>query len=228
MEMIKYNTAILTNANELFNTSTFVDRVYCFLVELGMELNYGDYISKYYKNGMIKLLKSLDLYKTTGRGDNKITLIDPRIAFVVDTTIADSTTQAKSIIKLVNQEYNFDNFIEYSLEKYNQLECGQAKKTVGSFSTYIIYNPNNELYKIGMSKNVYNRFSQLKNEVAPNIELIAYCENDYESEIHFKYKEKRRFGEWFSLTMDDVLDIYSAYNFEEFVKQSTKECSVSI
>jgi hypothetical protein len=216
MEMVKYNTAILTNANELFNTSTFVDRVYCFLVELGMDLNYGDYISKYYKNGMIKLLKSLDLYKTTGRGNNKITLIDPRIAFVVDTTIADSTTQAKSIIKLANQEYSFDKFTEYSLEEYNKLECGEAKKTVGSYLTYIIYNPNNELYKIGMSKNVYNRLSQLKNEVAPNIELIAYCEKDYESEIHFKYRDKRKFGEWFNITIDDVLDIYSAYGFKEF------------
>ena len=216
--MIKYNTAATKNTNELFNTSTFVDRVYCLLVDLGMDLKYGEYISKYYKNGMVKLLKSLNLYKTTGRGNNKITLIDPRIAFVVDTTIADSATQAKSIIKLVNQEYNLDKFTEYSLEKYNHLECGKANKKVGSYSTYIIYNPNNDLYKIGMSKNVYNRFYQLKKEVASNIELIAYSEINYESEIHFKYKEKRQFGEWFNLTMDDVLDIYSAYNFQEFVK----------
>lgn len=206
------------NNHELLNTSAFIDRVFTVLTELGLNLNYGDFVSKCYKNGIIKVLKSLNLYQTTGRGNNKKVLVDERILFIINTTATtDNKLYATSLIDLVNGRVNMSLFQDKEPTKeYNELEIGAETRQLGNFATYIFFNPITGLYKIGMSKNVQNRFFQLKREVSEKLQAIAVCHENKESEIHFKYKNKRVFGEWFSIDLNDVLDIITDYGFKNY------------
>ena len=80
-------------------------------------------------------------------------------------------------------------------------------------NTYVMYNPINDLYKIGKSKNVFIREKILKC-AAPEIKLILSCEDDIEAELHDEFAAKRRRGEWFALTANDVLDLVEKYGFK--------------
>lgn len=216
MKLVEFDTSKINNAHELFNSAKFIDRVYSFLTGFGMEINYGDFVSKFYKNGMVRLLKSLGLYKTIGRGGNKKTYIDYNLHFIVDTTIKDANHHAKSIIRLMDGGYAFHKYEKTPPKEYFSLPCGLQKRQAGNYATYIILNPNNSLYKVGVSKNIYDRLTQLKREVSPDLKIIAVCEKNHEREIHFKYREVRQFGEWFSLSTDDVLDIFNEFKFKSF------------
>lgn len=208
-------TKFIPGFTERYNDTTFIDRVYCLLTEDEINLSYGSYISKVYKNGMIKVLKSLNIYQTTGRGSNKIVMVHPRIKLAIDTTIVEAEHIGRNIVHISLGKYDMTPFIELDLVKYTLLAEAMAKKELGNFSTYIIYNPLNDLYKIGRSKNVYKRFINLKQEYSKDLQLLVYNEKDYESEIHFKYRELRNFGEWFNLDTDHLLDIINQYKFVE-------------
>ena len=213
MELIEFKKPMQANTHELLNNTVLVDRIYCLLTELGMELNYGEFVSKYYKNGIIKVLKSLHLYKTIGRADNKKILIDPRILFVVETTVLSSEIMAKSLINFIQQRTTFERIDKTPPQEYLSLEKSKLNRTIEQASTYIVFNPDNNLYKIGRSKNIIKRIESLKITISNNIKFIAFKETDIEAEIHFDYHEKRMFGEWFSLSMDDVLDIANKHKF---------------
>jgi hypothetical protein len=203
----------IPNIHDRFNDSVFVDRVFHVLKEDGIDIVYGDYISKFYKNGMIKLLKSLNVYKTIGRADTKKTFVHPRLLMIIETSILNSEDIGRNIVRMVKGEYCMDRFQNIDLSVYNTLESSKAKKEAGNYATYIIYNPHNNLYKVGKSKNVFKRFETLKTEFSKELCFIGYCEFDFESEIHFEYKDFRIFGEWFDIQIDHVLDIFSKYKF---------------
>lgn len=63
------------------------------------------------------------------------------------------------------------------------------------------------VYKIGRTKNVAARISQLK-ALPFKIELVhsIACEDDLkcEQELHEKFKDKRKTGEWYELTKVDI------------------------
>lgn len=81
---------------------------------------------------------------------------------------------------------------------------------------YLVCNPLTKLYKIGITNNPKGRFAQIRNASGMDIlemillELeIGYDENaNYiEKYLHNYFKPKRKFGEWFSLNLNDVLSI---------------------
>lgn len=96
---------------------------------------------------------------------------------------------------------------------FNLLRCSKAKKEAGLFSTYIVYNSQNKLYKIGKSKNVFRRVNQLRKDYNKDLSFIGFNSIDYEAEIHFEYRQYREFGEWFSICINEVLDIFLKYKF---------------
>lgn len=208
---IKYDN--IPNLSSNMDSTYFIDRLYAMLIEDGNDINYGEYISKYYKNGIIKVMKSLGIYKVTGRDENKSTFVHPRLKIVIDTTALDSESIGENVIKLFNGHYDPTPFNNLDLTEFNALEESMAKKHNDGYLTYLIKNNNNSLCKIGRSKNPFKRLIQLKSEFCGDLILIGIIEEDIESELHFKYRRSNMFGEWFSLSDDDVLDIINDTKF---------------
>jgi hypothetical protein len=76
------------------------------------------------------------------------------------------------------------------------------------YRTYIMRDGNTGYYKIGRSSKPEFREKTLQSE-NPTIDLLMIFENDVEGELHNMYKRKRVRGEWFALTNDDLIDIYT-------------------
>lgn len=90
--------------------------------------------------------------------------------------------------------------------------CVSKKKTVFQ-NTYLIYDDQNGLYKIGKSNNVQNRVRALSIS-NQNLKLKLIHLGDIELYLHKKFAKKRVFGEWFKLTDEDICDLSTKYNFE--------------
>jgi len=58
-------------------------------------------------------------------------------------------------------------------------------------------------YKIGQSSNVYSRIKELA-VGNPNIKLLFIIRANVESQLHEIFRDKNYFGEWFSLSNDDI------------------------
>jgi len=75
---------------------------------------------------------------------------------------------------------------------------------------YLLINKQNFLYKIGITKNITKRLSQIKSASGFDISVVHYHNDilqytDIELEMHKYWKDKRKIGEWFDLSEDDVL-----------------------
>ncbi len=70
--------------------------------------------------------------------------------------------------------------------------------------TYIL--KSNNLYKIGKTKDIEQRLKSYHIH-SPGFQLIRLIESDIEKELHNLYKVKRKKGEWFKLTEEDILEI---------------------
>ena len=73
---------------------------------------------------------------------------------------------------------------------------------------YLIKHGNRNEYKIGMTKNPIRREGELRLELPEKIKPIHYIETDDPSGIeqywHNRFSDKRKEGEWFSLSSNDV------------------------
>jgi len=76
---------------------------------------------------------------------------------------------------------------------------------------YLLHCPSNNLYKIGMSKDVNIRHANLvKQSPVDIIKIHSFrCEDALSSEktLHDKYADKRAWGEWFKLDPNDINEI---------------------
>lgn len=92
---------------------------------------------------------------------------------------------------------NHNIFNEKYLNKSNKIE----EKIISGF-IYVIKNNNTGFYKIGRTLSIEKRFNKLSKDFG-DIELYFYYKaDDYileEKNMHQKYKEYRRYGEWFEL-----------------------------
>jgi plasmid stability protein len=63
---------------------------------------------------------------------------------------------------------------------------------------YFIRSPDGPI-KIGTTIRLSQRLTQLANEYGPGLEVLAVCEGDrwIEKELHHRFAELRRVGEWF-------------------------------
>lgn len=210
--------------NKLFfervNQPYFYEKVYFSLIEDGIDIPFGVFYSKIKANGTIKVLKSIGLYNTVGTRSSKIVNMHPKLLLIINTTIQSPKEVANTIIDLFNGFYlNIDKFnILDTSVFYNLKDYCYSVSEIGYY-TYLIYNPSNDLYKIGKTKDIGKRISQLKLETNNNLELIGFLAEDIESLLHIKYNNFRKYGEWFMLTIDSVLDICNDYNFQFKKKQ---------
>jgi hypothetical protein len=204
---------IVKDFSSKINNPFFYDRLYAVIQEHGNDLNYGEYCAKVLSNGCIKVLKSLGLYKVMGKGETKKAYIHDMVYLVYNTTVADHIIIANNIVKLFNGEFaDMEKIYVKDKSAYNLLSTDYPYSSNSSKCTYVFYNPCNNLYKIGKSRDVFYRLNQLKKEVNPLLELIGWIDRDIEYKLHKEYIFKRRFGEWFNINNDDILDIKNNHN----------------
>lgn len=86
-------------------------------------------------------------------------------------------------------------------------------KTKSSTKTYLMKDNLIGYTKIGKSVDVLKRERTLEAQ-NPNISLFAVCQQDIESELHKKYKEYRKRGEWFELKEQQIEEILKEYDFK--------------
>jgi hypothetical protein len=84
---------------------------------------------------------------------------------------------------------------------------------------YLLINNQNFLYKIGITKNIIKRLSQIKSASGFDISVVHYHSDiiqytDIELEMHKYWKDKRKIGEWFDLSKDDVLIFKNWFNIK--------------
>lgn len=83
---------------------------------------------------------------------------------------------------------------------------------------YIIKNGSKgNMYKIGCASDLDKRLNSYKTSFENGVFLCGFIEtNEYyflEKEIHNSFKEKRKTGEWFKLSFEDLLSIKDNYDF---------------
>ncbi len=88
---------------------------------------------------------------------------------------------------------------------------------------YIVRSGDTNRYKIGKTKNIYQRFKKLNGTEAPfyitPIHYIQVINNtDIEKYLHIKYKKYKAKGEWFELNENLVKNVISDMNIKQVVQ----------
>lgn len=102
----------------------------------------------------------------------------------------------------------------------NALKDRRSNQEVSS-STYLIYDRDTELTKIGFSWNPLKRLFLLQSNFI-HATLIYAIEGNYEHELHQRYKNCRKNGEWFDLDLPQIVDIAVNYPKREDTYLSSK------
>jgi hypothetical protein len=94
--------------------------------------------------------------------------------------------------------------------KSYKLKCRKEKEI--NKKTYVLYDIDKKLYKIGHSKNPFNRMGIIRNKY-PNTNMIAIIDASIEIELHRFFETKRVIingeREWFLLNESDLKIIIS-------------------
>ena len=82
---------------------------------------------------------------------------------------------------------------------------------------YLICDSSQNTYKIGVTRNlVQNRIKKLQTGNSSELHIVYTISTDYpfrlETLLHNKFKDKRVYGEWFSLSDDDVKEFKNICN----------------
>ncbi len=84
---------------------------------------------------------------------------------------------------------------------------------------YVIYNPCNNLTKIGFTTDIGSRYNSLRSQTGCELEIKLIIQLGYyddnakyiESKLHSYYSKKRKIGEWFNLTNKDIKEIENLF-----------------
>ena len=196
--------------------NNFIDRVFFCIKEDCDFISYTSWYSKVMQNGIIKTLKSLNLYITKGRGLDKKIYVHKKIYLIYITTCLSPKELAKNIIAMVNGEFSGTPKIKIeSFVDFNSLKDFEFTKLNNGYFTYILLNTDNMLSKIGRTKNISNRINSIKRDSATeNIHLISLKSIDIEGYLHNLMKDKNVYGEWFKLDYKDVSFIVDDNDFD--------------
>lgn len=201
----------------LMSNQQFYDRLFFLIKEENESILYSEFVSKVHIHGAIKVLKTLGLYKTFGRGTKKTTFIHPRIEFLLYSTTPDFETSGKKIMELLSGVYYGLNRFEINFSEYQKLPFKDDKtklKYNGGSRTYLIKNKSDNLTKIGASGTVHKRVKRLSQKIGDDLMLVAYCNVNIERLLHKEFKDKQVFGEWFNLSDKETSELIEKYDFE--------------
>lgn len=118
----------------------------------------------------------------------------------------------KKIIKYCENKNEFNDIISICLEvkktdREKQIEINESSLDKVGYVYLIKHGLRNE-YKIGKTFNPVRREGELRLELPEKVQPIHYIETDDPSGVenywHSRFSPKRKEGEWFSLTQEDV------------------------
>jgi hypothetical protein len=208
----------LKNKERTFMSSKqFYDRLFFLIKEENESILYSEFVSKVHIHGAVKVLKTLGLYKTFGKGTKKITFVHPRIEFLLYSTIPDFETSGKKIMELLSGVYYGLNRFEVNFSKYKKMPFKDDEtklKYNGGSRTYLIKNKSDNLTKIGASGAVHKRLKSLSRKLGNDLMLVAYCNVNIERLLHKEFKHKQVLGEWFNLSDKETSELIEKYDFE--------------
>ena len=199
------------------SSQLFYDRLFFLIKEENESVLYSEFASKIHIHGAVKVLKTLGLYKTFGRGTKKITFIHPRIELLLDSTMPNFEVSGKKIIELLRGAYCGLNRFDINFTEYQKMPFKNDKSELkynGGSRTYLIKNKSDNLTKIGASGKVHKRIKALSKKIGKDLILIAYCNVNIEKLLHKEFKDKQVFGEWFNLSDKDTSELIEKYDFE--------------
>lgn len=92
--------------------------------------------------------------------------------------------------------------------------------------TYIVQEGKNNTYKIGKANNPAERIKGLQIGSSEELSLIAFCIGGYtlETFLHRKFETKKKRGEWYNLTQEDlnfILELFHKISSPEEIKLIT-------
>ena len=97
-------------------------------------------------------------------------------------------------------------------------------KTIKKSYVYLICDSSQELFKIGVTRNLYSkRMKQLQTGNGTELHLVNFHETFYpfavEKHLHLKFQDKREHGEWFKLNIDDLKQFQTiCETYEEYIE----------
>lgn len=134
-----------TDISALMQSKKMTERIYYLLKERKIiETNFVGFMEMVENNGLTKLLKGLNLWKTTGRGANRTVMADPYIWTAIALEL-NPMIYAKVI-----------SFITDSL-LFDRIEAGNEFKPMNKAIKSIIPNPNYPEYSIAINKAVFGQ-----------------------------------------------------------------------
>jgi len=99
------------------------------------------------------------------------------------------------------QTTEFGGFIFYPFEKNKSIESNIFAKKANNKKTYVYFIIHNNEIKIGTTKNIKHRISQIQTCCSHEIKLLKFIEGTSvdEKQIHnrFEHLKTRNNGEWF-------------------------------
>lgn len=116
-------------------------------------------------------------------------------------------------------ESYFENRAEELAERSreaNRRSRDKKRKSSGhdkKYQTYIMIDEYTRLIKLGRSVSPSERENTLCSQI-PKIRLLFVLDRDIENKLHSEYKAKRHRGEWFKLSIEEVVKIADDYGFE--------------
>jgi len=145
----------------LMRTNEFQERAYYVLSERNLiNIPIGTFTEMVKNEGVTKVLKGLGVWKTTGRGANKMTVADPYIWVLVAMEM-NPLLYAKVIMWLT------DSLI------FNRLEAGSEYTPMNSAIKTIIENPKYSEYATEINKKVFGKHIRGIRNLASSKELKA-------------------------------------------------------
>jgi hypothetical protein len=141
------------NVYDVMETSTFKERVY-YILENQRFINSGflDFIEKANSVGIIKVLKSLGVYKTTGARNTRATYANPYIWVLL-------AMELNPMIYAKVVQWLTDSLI------FNRIDAGREYIPMNTYITTIVVNPN------------YGRYATLINEKVFGIHQLGIRNN---------------------------------------------------
>ena len=147
------------NISMIMNSQGFIERVYHILNERGMiKVSFLSFMEFIKNEGVIKVLKGLGVWKTTGRGENKATYADPYI-WVLLAMELNPLIYAKVVMWLT------DSLI------FNRILAGSEFVPMNRAIASIIPNPEYSLYCREINNKVFGRHERGIRDTATDKEL---------------------------------------------------------
>jgi hypothetical protein len=117
-------------------------------------------------------------------------------------------------IKQMNENGRFGS-VKYKINDFFDNGSNNIILNLRKAKTYIMYDPDLNLYKIGKTININQRKLALKIK-HKNILCLYFCEMDIESFVHKFHSRKRIKKEWFDLNEEDIKELLIKFNFKPY------------